>query len=57
MSINTTPEGTNASAAAINAGPVRDTEGRFVYDPTYNPEDGDKFDDDAHLAGLDGQDA
>jgi hypothetical protein len=53
MSTNTTPEGTNPWAAAINAGPVRDAEGRFVYDPTYNPEDGDKFDDDAHLAGFD----
>ncbi|WP_185234476.1 hypothetical protein [Frigoribacterium sp. NBH87] len=53
MSTNTTPEDTNPWAAAINAGPVRDAEGRFVYDPTYNPEDGDKFDDDTHLAGLD----
>lgn len=52
MSDNTTtPDGTNPWAAALSAGPIRDEHGRFVYDPSYNPDDGDKYDADPHLAG------
>jgi hypothetical protein len=48
MSDTNTPE----DAAAVNAGPSRDAHGRFIYDTTYDPADGDKYDDDSHLAGL-----
>ena len=51
------PQGTKTWAAFFAAEPVRDEQGRFVYDPSYRAEDGDRFDADGHLAGLDGNDA
>lgn len=53
MSDATTPEGSGLHAAPQSGGPVRDELGRFVYDTTYDPADGDKYDDDSHLQGLD----
>jgi len=43
---------TNPQPAAEGAGPVRDEHGRFIYDATYDPADGDKYDDDTHLQGF-----
>jgi hypothetical protein len=43
---------TGPQPAAENARPVRDEHGRFIYDATYDPADGDKYDDNTHLQGL-----